>query len=104
MKRVVRILAIIYASYLALVLLVVTPALNLLPGWAVKKYLGRDFQSEFVWFNPFTLSLEIRKTGIPELDGSRFVSLDRASVNLSLESLWSGALVFDRVAVEQLFQ
>jgi len=102
-KRVVRILAIIYASYLALVLLVVTPALNLLPGWAVKKYLGRDFQAEFIWFNPFTLSLEMRKTGIPELDGSRFVSLDRASVNLSLESLWSGALVFDRIAVTQLY-
>ena len=80
MKRVVRIPAIIYVSYLALVLLVVTPALNLLPGWAVKKYLGRDFHSEFVWFNPFTLSLEMRKTAIPELDGSRFVSLDRASV------------------------
>ncbi len=103
MKKVARILAIIYASYLALVLLVVTPALNLLPGWAVKKYLGRDFHSEIIWFNPFTLSLELNKTAIPELDGSRFVSLDSASVNLSLESLWSGALVFDQVAVSQLY-
>ena len=103
MKKVVRILAIIYISYLALVLLVVTPALNLLPGWAVKKYLGRELQSEIIWFNPFTLSLELQKTAIPELDGSRFVSLDRATVNLSLESLWSGALVFDRVAIDQLY-
>jgi hypothetical protein len=96
-------LAIAYVSYLALVLLVVTPALNLLPGWAVKKYLGRDLHSEIIWFNPFTLSLELNKTGIPEPDGSRFVSLDRASINLSTESLWSGALVFDELAVSRLF-
>ncbi len=103
MKRVIRILVIIYLSYLAFVLLLVTPALNLLPGWAVKKYLGRELQSEIIWFNPFTLSLELNKTAIPELDGSRFVSLDRASVNLSLESLWSGALVFDELGVTQLY-
>ena len=103
MKKVLRILAIIYLSYLAIVLLLVTPALNLLPGWAVKKYLGRDLHSEIIWFNPFTLSLELNKTEIPEPDGSRFVSLDRATVNLSLESLWSRALVFDQLAVTQFY-
>ena len=56
MKRLIRILAIGYLGYLGLVLLVVTPALNLLPSWLVKEHLGREFHSEFSWFNPFTLS------------------------------------------------
>jgi hypothetical protein len=102
-KKALRILAIGYASYLALVLLVITPALNLLPPWLVKKYLGREFHSEIIWFNPFTLSLELRKTELPELDGTRFVSLDRATVDLSLASLWSGALVLDELGIVQLY-
>ena len=102
-KRLIRILAIGYLGYLGLVLLVVTPALNLLPPWLVKKHLDREFHSEFIWFNPFTLSLELRKIALPEHDGARFASLDRASVNLSLESLWRGALVFDEVGVGQLY-
>ncbi len=103
MKKVLRILAISYASYLALVLLVITPALNLLPPWLVKKYLGREFHSEIIWFNPFTLSLELRKTELPEHDGTRFVSLDSATVDLSLASVWSGALVLDELGIDQLY-
>ena len=87
MRKVLRILAIIYASYLALALLVITPALNLLPPWLAKKYLDREYHSEFVWFNPFTLSLELYETQLPERDGERFASLERASVNQSLASL-----------------
>ncbi|MBP6724121.1 MAG: AsmA family protein, partial [Halioglobus sp.] len=103
MKRALRILAISYIGYLLLVLLVVTPALNLAPPWLVKKYLGRELHSEIVWFNPFTLSLELRRTEVPEHDGSRFLGLDRARVDLSVASLWRGALVFDEVSIEQLY-
>ncbi len=103
MKKILRILAIIYISYLALVLLVITPALNLLPPWLAEKYLGREFHSEFIWFNPFTLSLELYETRLPELDGSRFASLERASVNLSLASLYKPGVVFDELRVTQLF-
>ena len=56
-----------------------------------------------VWFNPFTLSLELREIKIPEPDGTRFFSLQSAGVNLSMSSLWSRALVFDEVGVDQLF-
>ncbi len=103
MKRVLRILATAYIGYLLLVLLVLTPALNLAPPWLVKKYLGRELHSEMVWFNPFTLSLELGRTELPEHDGSRFLSLDRARVDLSLASLWSGALVFDEVKIEKFY-
>ncbi|MEM8561646.1 MAG: DUF748 domain-containing protein [Pseudomonadota bacterium] len=103
MKKFIRILGICYIAYLIIVLVIVTPALNLLPSWAVKKYLGRDLESGFNYFNPFTLSLELGKTAIPEHDGSPFVSLDHATINLSTASLWSGALVFDKLGVEQLF-
>jgi hypothetical protein len=102
-KKALRILAIGYISYLALVLLVITPALNLAPPWLVKKYLGREFHSEIIWFNPFTLSLELRRTELPEHDGTPFVSLDRARVDLSLSSLWSRALVFDEVSVDKFY-
>lgn len=103
LKRVLRIVAIACIGYLLLVLLVVTPALNLAPAWLVKKYLGREFHSEVIWFNPFTLSLELRRTELPELDGTPFVTLDGATVDLSLESLWSGAIVFDEVSIRQLY-
>jgi uncharacterized protein involved in outer membrane biogenesis len=102
-RRVIRILAISYISYLALVLLAITPALNLLPPWLAKKYLDRELHSEIIWFNPFTLSLEMRKIELPEHDGAPFFSLERATVDLSLASLWSGALVFDEVSIDQLF-
>jgi len=103
LKQVLRILAIAYSGYLLLVLLVLTPALNLAPPWLVKQYLGRELKTEIVWFNPFTLSLELRRTELPEHDGSRFLSLDRARVDLSLASLWSGALVFDEVDIDKFY-
>ncbi len=103
MKKVLRILGISYATYLVIVLLVITPALNLLPAWAIKKYLGREFHSEIIYFNPFTLSLELHKTALPEHDGSPFVELEGATINLSLASLVSGAFVFDEVGIKQLY-
>ena len=99
MRKIIRILAIIYLVYLGLVLLVVTPALYFLPAKYVKDYLGRDLQADFILFNPFTLSLEARNLALPDRDGSPFVSLDSASVNLSLASIWQPGIVFDRVAV-----
>lgn len=103
MRKVLRILGIGYLIYLALVLLVITPALNLLPPWLAKKHLGREFHSEFTWFNPFKLSLETRNAELQERDASAFVSLDSAVVDLSLASISSGALVFDEIGVDQLY-
>jgi hypothetical protein len=102
-KKFIRILGIFYLIYLAIVLVIITPALNLLPAWAVEKYLGRQLHSEFTYFNPFTLSLEVGKTELPEHDGARFVGLEHATINLSTASLWSGAWVFDKIGIKQLY-
>ena len=103
MKKFIRILGICYLVYLAIVLVIITPALNFLPAWAVEKYLGRQLHSEFTYFNPFTLSLEVGKTELPEHDGARFVGLEHATINLSTASLWSGAWVFDKIGIKQLY-
>ncbi len=102
MRKLIRILAIAYLIYLGLVLLVVTPALYLLPPKFVKDYLDRELHADFILFNPFTLSLEASKLALPDRDGSPFVSLDSASVNLSLASIWQPGFVFDRIAVQGL--
>jgi hypothetical protein len=102
-RKFIRIVGICYLVYLAIVLVIITPALNLLPAWAVEKYLGRELHSEFTYFNPFTLSLEVGKTELPEHDGARFFGLEHATVNLSTASLWSGAWVFDKIGVKQLY-
>tara|TARA_R110001599_G_scaffold353870_1_gene601354 strand:+ start:144747 stop:147566 length:2820 start_codon:yes stop_codon:yes gene_type:complete len=102
-KKFIRILGICYLVYLAIVLVIITPALNFLPAWAVEKYLGRELHSEFTYFNPFTLSLEVGKTELPEHDGERFVAFDQATINVSTASLWSGALVFDKMGIQQLY-
>lgn len=102
MRKLIRILAIAYLVYLGLVLLVVTPALYFLPPKFVKDYLGRELHADFILFNPFTLSLEASNVALPDRDGSPFMSLDSASVNLSLASIWRPGLVFDRVAVQGL--
>jgi hypothetical protein len=102
-RKFIRILGICYLVYLAIVLVVITPALNFAPAWAVEKYLGRQLHSELTYFNPFTLSLEVGKTELPEHDGARFFGLEHATVNLSTASLWSGAVVFDKIGVKQLY-
>lgn len=103
MRRFIRILAVSYLIYLAVVLLLITPALNFLPAKYVKQYLDRDLQTDFIVFNPFTLSLDLYKTALPDIDGSPFVTLDKASINLSLASLWQPGVVFDAVEVAELF-
>lgn len=103
MRTAAKILAIAYLAYLLIVALVVTPALNLVPSWYVKKYLGRDLDIKYVLFNPFNLSLHIKEAELPEHDGERFVGLASAEINLSVEGLWQPGWVFDTVAVDQLY-
>jgi hypothetical protein len=54
-------------------------------------------------FNPFTLSLEARGVELPEHSGERFLGLDKARVDFSLESLWHPGVVFDSVEIDQLY-
>jgi glycopeptide antibiotics resistance protein len=81
-RLILRLLAGAYLAYIAVVVLLLTPALNFLPGWYVKKQFGRELYSEIILFNPFTIALEVRGASMPEKDGDRFVDLRNATVNL----------------------
>ena len=73
MRTALRVVAIIYAAYLAFALLIVTPALNLVPHWYVEKTWGRPLQTKWVLLNPFKLSLDIREAALFQPDGERFL-------------------------------
>jgi hypothetical protein len=98
-----RALAFIYIAYLALAILVVMPALNFLPSWYMQRTFDRQLHTDIILFNPFTLTLEVRKAKLPEHNGERFATLDKAAVNLSLESLWQEGWVFDALRVKELY-
>lgn len=102
MKKTLRILGISYLVYVALSLLVITPLLNFVPHWYLEDTYGRQLETKWVLFNPFTLSLEIREAAIPEKDGSEFVGFESLSANLSVEGLWQNGWVMDRFALSGL--
>ena len=103
MRRVIRYLAIGFLGYIALSVLIILPALNIITPRVVHEALGRELRSEIILFNPFTLAVEIRRATLLEPDGDIFLSVDGALVNLSLESIWNRGLVFDAVAVDSLY-
>ena len=103
MRLILRILVGAYIAYLAIVVLVLTPALNFLPAWFVKNEFDRDLGSDIILFNPFTLSLEARGIRLPEKNGNPFVEFSNATVDLSTENLWSERWVFDEVSLQGLY-
>lgn len=103
MNKLLRYIGITYLAYLVLALLVVTPLLNFLPHKYLRDNYARELSTRFVWFNPFTLSLEVREAALPEKNGEQFVAFDAASVNLSLSSIWQEGIVFDRLRLHDLF-
>ena len=103
MRTIIRYLAIAYAGYVAVCVLIILPAVNFITPQLVQDSLGRELRSEIILFNPFTLSAEIRKAALLEPDGEVFVRTDRALVNLSIASLWRRGLEFDEVAVGALY-
>lgn len=101
MKRIARAVGWVFLVYIVLSVLVILPLLNFLPPWFVKKTYQRDFSTELVIFNPFTLALEVRDARLSEPGGDgEFAALDRAAVNLSTASLWRPGWVLDELAVE----
>ncbi len=103
MRPIIRYLAIAFAGYVAVSILLILPALNILTPRLVHDSIGRVLHRDIILFNPFTLTVEIRNAALLEPDGEVFLSADRALVNLSLESIWSRGLVFDAVAVDSLY-
>ncbi len=102
MKTVIRIAIKTYIAYLALAILLVNPALNILAPKIVRDNFGRELSTDIIFFNPFSLNLEVRGASLPEKNGEPFASLEHAAINLSVESLWQTGWVLDEVAIEEL--
>ena len=102
MRTFLRVAAIAYGIYLALALLVITPALNILPQKYLADNYSRELTTDWVLLNPFKLSLDISEAELRDDTGEPFVSFSEASVNLSLESIWKPGWVLDVVKVRDL--
>jgi hypothetical protein len=102
-RKLLRVAAIIYVSYLVLTLLVITPALNFLPHKYLKDTYNRELKTRWVLLNPFKLSLDIQGAQLNDPGGERFLAFNDASVNLSLESLWRSSWVLDAVTLRGLY-
>ncbi|MFT4518197.1 MAG: hypothetical protein ACI9JM_000578 [Halioglobus sp.] len=103
MPKLLRILCITYLIYVAISLLIVTPLLNYLPHKFMADTYARELQTKWLWFNPFTVSLEIREAALPDHDGEKFVALGEASINLSLSSVYRQGWIFDQIQVLDLY-
>jgi uncharacterized protein DUF748 len=102
--RPLKILGVLYLAYLALILLVLTPALNVAAPKIYRAQTGRELRLEkIIWLNPFTLAVNVRGASSDNTDRSRFWSFDKLYANLSLSSLWRGQLVLDAVQLHGLY-
>ncbi|HEY7776131.1 MAG TPA: DUF748 domain-containing protein, partial [Kineobactrum sp.] len=103
MRQIIKAALLAYLGYLALSILVLLPALNVLAPWLARDYLHRELGTELIIFNPFTLTLEVREATLAEPTGEAFLDFTRAELNLSLASLVQPGLAFDAVALENLY-
>ena len=88
LKRLLKISGLIYIIYVAISLVIVLPALNILAPRLVHEQLNRTLKAEIILYNPFTMALEVRQASLLEPGGETFAALRRAEVNLSLSGLW----------------
>ncbi|MCR9186568.1 MAG: DUF748 domain-containing protein [Halieaceae bacterium] len=102
MRSAVRGMIIAYTVYLACSLLILLPALNILPHRFLQDQYGRQLNSELILFNPFTLALQVRNAALSEPDGEPFLAFSYAEMNLSLASVIQTSLVLDKVALQDL--
>jgi hypothetical protein len=98
-----RVAMFIYVAYLAVALLVISPALNVLPHWYLQDTYGRELRTGWILLNPFKLSLDISEAALGDDTGERFIGLSEASVDLSLHSLWQPGWVLDTVKIRDLY-
>ncbi len=101
--RPLKILAAVYLAYLALVLLIATPLLNIFAPKIYREQTGRELQlGNIIWLNPFTLELDARNIRSDNPDHSRFWAFDTLNVNISLASIWRGHWVLDALELHGL--
>jgi len=102
--RPLKILGALYLAYLALVLLVLTPALNILAPKIYRAQTGGELRLEkIILLNPFTLAATVRGAASDNADHSRFWSFDKLYANVSLSSLWRRQLMLDAVQLQGLY-
>ncbi len=101
-RKLLRVAVIAYITYLALTLLVITPALNYFPHRYLKNTYGWELRTGWVLLNPFKVSLDIRDAALVDEGGAPFLAFHDASVDLSMSSLWKRAWVLDRVRLHDL--
>lgn len=102
LPRWLKIIATIYFVYLALVLLIATPLLNIFAPKIYREQTGLELKLEkTIWLNPFTLCVTVRQTSSAlntqnqGADHTPFWSFDVLKANVSLASIWRGHLVLD---------
>lgn len=104
LKRIIRIFAAVYLTYIVVCLVVLMPAMNVAAPRLVEQNTGRTLSSELILFNPFTLALEMRGVALNAKTGSEpaLMGFDRAQVNLSISSLWNPGVVLDEILLHGL--
>jgi len=98
-----RIAAIVYVAYLAITLLVISPALNILPHRYMQNTYGWELRTGWVLLNPFKVSLDISEAELSDATGEPFLAFSEATANLSLASLWRSGWVLDAVNIRDLY-
>ncbi|MFT7289393.1 MAG: flagellar motor protein MotB [Halieaceae bacterium] len=91
-----------YLLYLTLALFLILPALNVLAPRLIKEQFNRDFRSELILFNPFSLALEARRASLSEKGGHQPLAFKILRVNLSISSLWEPGIVLDELLLDEL--
>lgn len=99
LRKVVRWCIGLYLGWVLLVIFLVWPLLNILPHHLIREQLQRDFHSELILFNPFTLTLEMRRGVLRDSDDTAMLSVEYLHANLGLASLWQRALLLQDVTV-----
>jgi hypothetical protein len=67
----------------------------------VRTHYGRTLSIGEIHFNPFTLTLDIRRVALPDADGQRLLSFEHLRVTLQLASIWRLGPSFGDILLEQ---
>jgi hypothetical protein len=67
----------------------------------VRTHYGRTLSIGEIHFNPFTLTLDIRRLALPDADGQTLLSFEHLRVGLQLASIWRLGPSFGDILLEQ---
>jgi hypothetical protein len=67
----------------------------------VRAHYGRTLRLDEVHFNPFTLTLDLKRLALPDADGQPLLGFDRLHVELQLASLWRLGVSFHNILFER---